>query len=298
MHKDLNIIGLPFELFSLLFTTIFIPFLGFLLVNIYARLKEKLELRSKLKNTKDYVLFWTKEIIVSLNKNIAHIQEFNMNHKNVNEYKYVTFKSGNLHIDKIKIITPIEIFSALKKNLNGDHNLISKKYFEFLTSLDYLEVKEIELKQRITSHGEKIQKHFKQMQESITCINEYRIQFTQDNFDSIKQDKFLYSFHLLHENNKKAFLVGIKQINKEYMNPLGKICKQALQETPTDTRITKVQKYVQNFINAYYWFEKDKKHLSEYIESTKKEINITKSKIELFVKFHSESKFKNLFKLN
>ena len=298
MKQIENIFGISFELFSLIATTILIPVLAFLFVNFYTRLKEKLQIRSKLKNTKSYILFWINCIINNVDRKIKYLEDFKTDFTGMNKFEYIPFNRLNLHLDKLKIITAVETFSTLVNNLAGEKKSIEKHYYEFLNSIDFLETKTSEIRARVEEHGKKTANHFKLMRESFEFINEERIKYIQSDFNNVKKDKFLYPFYLIHEQNKDAFSIGLIEGKEQYMKPLDDLCTKSLLEDPSDTRIPIIQKQTQLFLNLHYYFEEEKKRLSEYITLCITQLDYSKINLYGFMNFHLSSKFKSIFKLN
>lgn len=211
---------------------VFIFFLGFA-VNT---LSQKLKLFHDLKSKEEFIRIWIETIEDPINKQIEAYKEFSKNILDLDS-QVKPLRNYNLHIDKLKSITPTEYVRIFITNKKRDENK-EKTLYKFINSYEFIDLKhdsgKIELQKFLDIENE----YFDAWNKSLMIFHEKKLELiksaSQVNEDQLivdigkvleewksidtkeneqNENKFNESQEEFYKNN---YAVSVKYLNKVY----------------------------------------------------------------------------------
>jgi hypothetical protein len=159
-------------------TLILIPIVSFLLALFFNWLKTKINLKSQLKTKEKYLFTWIDLISPQLKKQALLLREYSENIKATNPASLL-FRQVNLHTEKFKIISSIELVQLFVTNRQSDYQISSQLLFDWENNISHLDKKLKNISEGFANYKNYKTEYTKDWNNCMTKLHESYIAFVQ-----------------------------------------------------------------------------------------------------------------------
>jgi len=284
--NDLKFLNLPIEFWAIFF----IPIISFSLGLAVAEFRGKY--KQLIKSNEKYFFNWIELISEKIKSQSIAVSELAKNVLNFNIK--TSFKSFNLHIDKLKNLTPIDIHRIFVINKKGSSKDNLWLYYKTVNSLDFFERKSNELVSMINQLNSDLNKT---RLESTTLYHEFnilRIKLLTEKGLDLTGDDFLFGLYSIHEDFKKHE-ENETNLREHYLDKINALCNKYLNINKNDQRITEVIRIINKLLSCSESNRKIRKEYSGFFVERHKQLEESFLNLSIDCKKLEELKFKNVF---
>jgi len=259
--EDRKVFSLPVDV---IFTSIIVPLVAFFLGLLIVRIREKWKEINTAKAHQGYFLTWVDLIRDRVKKQSEAIKEFATEMLDINANPH--YKTFNFHIDKLKEISPVELYKALVLLKKGNKEEQKELYYKALNSLDFFQRKYSESLDFVSKFHEQESQMNKEWSLGLQELNNLRLAYITSKERNLTGDYFLIGFYEIHKEMIKKTETK-SNLFYHYIVPIEELCNKFLNATPGDKRVLDVEKINSILFNSFTIMEKSRiRNSSLFIE--------------------------------